>query len=245
MSLEIKLTTRTAIAAALLVALAGGGWLWGFQGLPAGEELRNELLTRYSARALASWRPTWAISGQLRTTVILWEDPQFNTHHGISFEDIPPSIVMNLRAGKYVSGASTITQQVAKNLFLSQEKTLRRKFREAVLARRLEAMLSKEQILEIYLNIADWGDGVVGAEAAARYYFAKSATELDWAESAMLAGILPNPRRREPFTDLDAAMRNRAVVLKKLLTSEEISPAEYGIAMATVWRPPTTLSQLK
>ena len=237
MSQRIRAKARLAVAAVFLFVLVGGAWLWIFRGLPAGEELHAQLLARYSVQAFPSWRPIWTISTQLQNTVVLWEDPQFHAHHGISFEDIPGSMLMNLRAGKYASGASTITQQVAKNLFLSQEKTLRRKLREAILARRLEEILTKEQILEIYLNIADWGEGITGAEAASRFYFAKPASDLDWAESAMLAGILPNPRRRGPFTDPDAALRNRAVVLKKLLTSEEISLAEFDVAMSTAWRP--------
>jgi monofunctional biosynthetic peptidoglycan transglycosylase len=228
---------RLATAAGLLIVLAGGGWLWIFRGLPAGEELRTELLDRYSARAVPSWTPLWTISTQLRTTVVLWEDPGFDDHHGIAFREIPKAIVMDLRAGKYASGASTITQQVAKNLFLSQEKTIRRKLRETVLAWRLENILTKEQILEIYLNIADWGEGVTGAEAAARFYFGKPASALSWADSAMLAGLLPNPRRRQPFLDLDTAMRNRAVVLKKLLSNDEITQEEYERAMATPWVP--------
>jgi membrane peptidoglycan carboxypeptidase len=234
---------RLAAAAGLLIVLAGGGWMWIFRGLPAGEELRTELLDRYAARAVPSWTPLWTISPMLRTTVVLWEDPDFPAHHGIAFREIPKSIVMDVRAGKYASGASTITQQVAKNLFLSQEKTIRRKLREAVLAWRLENMLTKEQILEIYLNIADWGEGVTGAEAAARTYFGKPASGLNWAESAMLAGLLPNPRRRQPFLDLDTAMRNRAVVLKKLLTNDEITQEEYQRAMATPWFPPAPLPQ--
>ncbi|MBZ5528498.1 MAG: transglycosylase domain-containing protein [Acidobacteriia bacterium] len=236
--------TRLAAAAGLLIVLAGGAWLWIFRGLPAGEELRAQLLARYSARAVPSWTPIWTVSTQLQTTVVLWEDPDFPSHHGIAFREIPRAMVMDLRAGKYASGASTITQQVAKNLFLSQEKTIRRKLREAVLAWRLEDILSKEQILEIYLNIADWGEGVTGAEAAARFYFGKPASGLNWAESAMLAGLLPNPRRRQPFLDLDTAMRNRAVVLKKLLDCNEITQEEYGRAMATPWFPPAPLPQI-
>lgn len=229
---------RLAAAAGLMLALAGGAWMWIFRGLPAGEELRAELLDRYAARAGPSWTPLWNISPRLRTTVVLWEDPDFSIHHGLAFHEIRLALVQDLRERKYASGASTITQQVAKNLFLTQEKTLRRKLREAVLAWRLENILTKEQILEIYLNIADWGEGVTGAEAASRFYYGKHAAELDWAESAMLVGLLPNPRRRQPFLDLDTAMRNRAVVLRKLLVNQEITQEEYNQAMATRWFPP-------
>lgn len=129
-------------------------------------------------------------------------------------------------------GGSTITQQVAKNLFLSPEKTLRRKVREALLAWQLERTLTKQQILEIYLNIADWGDGITGAEAASRLYFAKSAEGLTWTEAALLAGMLPNPHRITPFRAPEQALQQRHQVLLKLLFYQELSPEEFHEADA-------------
>ena len=170
--------------------------------------------------------PLWGISPKLRTAVVIWEDPTFFHHQGFNYTEIWRSLVANLRAGAYVRGGSTITQQLAKNLYLSLEKSLRRKLREAVLARRLERAFSKNQILEIYLNVAEWGPGLAGAEAAANHYFGKPASALDWGEAAMLAGILQNPRVLNPARDAEKAIHYRDLVLEKLLRLGEISAAD-------------------
>ena len=119
---------------------------------------------------------------------------------------------------------------MAKNLFLTPERNLRRKFREAVLAWRLEHALSKDEILELYLNVADWGDGVVGAEAAAQFYFCKPARDLDWAEAALLAAILPDPHHLSPLKAPDEARRLQQVVLLRLLVNQDMTPEEYSQA---------------
>ncbi len=217
--------------AALLAA--AGLWAWAARGLPAGEELRQQVLVRVAERRQGPWLPLWAISVRLQTAVVVWEDPAFYHHSGLSFGGIWRAALQNLRAGEYARGGSTLTQQVAKSLFLSPEKTLRRKLREAVLARRLEQALAKDQILEIYLNTADWGEGVVGAEAAARRFFGKSAADLTWAEAALLAGILPNPRRNDPFLDPHSAWRLRHRVLLKLRREGQITREEFRQAEAT------------
>jgi monofunctional biosynthetic peptidoglycan transglycosylase len=119
----------------------------------------------------------------------------------------------NLEQGEYARGASTITQQLAKNVFLSTEKSLNRKLKEAILAYRLEQALSKNRILEVYLNVIEWGDGVYGIEAAARTYFGKSAAYLDPAEAAFLAAMIPNPRQLNPATRFDSVKRGQERIL--------------------------------
>jgi membrane peptidoglycan carboxypeptidase len=176
--------------------------------------------------------PLWAISTNLQTAVVLWEDPAFYHHSGLDYSEIVRATLINLRAGSYRRGASTITQQVAKNLFLGPEKTLHRKVREAILARRLERALTKDDILTLYLNVAEWGDGIVGAEVASRRYFGKSAADLDWAEAALLAGILPNPREWNPCKDPARAVQARHAVLTKLLSTQSIRQQEFRIADA-------------
>lgn len=232
---------KLALAGGGVALVAAGAWLGIFRGLPEGAELRREVEVRCAAR-VPLWKPLWAISPRLQTAVVVWEDPAFYYHSGLSFGGIWRAALENLRAGEYARGGSTLTQQVAKSLFLSPEKTLRRKLREAVLARRLERVLSKDQILEIYLNTADWGEGVVGAEAAARHYFGKPAADLTWAEAALLAGILPNPRHNDPFLDPHSAGLLRRRVLLKLRRTEEITPEEFQQAARTPLPPAPPLA---
>lgn len=236
---------RLALVGAGLALVAVGAWAGIFRGLPAGAELRRQVDARCAARLSDPWMPLWTLSPRLQTAVLLWEDPAFHLHSGLSPAGIRQAALQNLRAGEYKRGGSTLTQQVAKNLFLSPEKTLRRKLREAVLARRLERVLSKDQILEIYLNTAEWGDGVVGAEAAARHFFAKPASELSWAEAALLAGILPNPRRNDPFLDPHSAWLLRRRVLIKLRRADEITREEFRQAMSTPLPVPAPLARVE
>lgn len=229
----MKWWTKLALAAGVVILLAGAWLAWEAQQLPRSEEIRARLFAGNVPKGQATWVPLWAISPKLQTAVLMWEDPSFFHHGGFDFAEIARASVENLRAGRYRRGASTITQQVARNLFLGPEKTLRRKVREAILARRLERALSKEEILVIYLNIAEWGDGIAGAEAASRRYFSKPAADLNWAEAALLAGILPNPRHRNPCQNPGEATRARHAVLTKLLRSENITPEEFQEANAT------------
>ena len=218
------------VASAALFATA---WLaWEAWNLPGTDEIRGQLFLQHNPRGQGTWVPLWAISANLQTAVVVWEDPTFFHHAGLSFPEITRAALINLRAGSYRRGASTITQQVAKNLFLGPEKTLHRKVREAILASRLERALSKDEILTLYLNIAEWGDGIVGAEAASRHYFDKSAADLDWAEAALLAGILPNPRQWNPCKDPARANQARHAVLTKLLSSQSLSQQEFEDADA-------------
>jgi membrane peptidoglycan carboxypeptidase len=188
--------------------------------------------------AVRTWKPLWAISPRLRASVLAWEDPRFYHHAGVSPRYIADALLLDLREWRLARGGSTITQQLAKTLWLTPEKTVRRKLEDAVLAVRLERVLTKDEILETYLNSAFWGDRVYGAEAAARAYFKASADSLDWAQSAVLASMLPNPRRLNPCHDLVAATQRRNRVLGVLERLGSISPSDYRTAADT----PMTLS---
>lgn len=200
--------------------------------LPSTDEIRARLFLDQNPKGQGTWLPLWSVSPNLQTAVVTWEDPAFFHHSGLDYPEIARAAWIDLRAGSYRRGASTITQQVAKNLFLTSEKTMNRKLREAILAGRIERALSKEEILTVYLNIAEWGDGIIGAEAASRRYFGKSASDLNWAEAALLAGILPNPRQWNPCNDPARAVQARHAVLAKLLSIEGISQHEFEVANA-------------
>jgi monofunctional glycosyltransferase len=140
------------------------------------------------------WVPYQRISNELKRAIIVAEDAKFVEHDGFDWEGIQRALEKNQRRGKIVAGGSTITQQLAKNLFLSGERSLVRKGQEAILASMLEATMSKRRIFEIYLNVVEWGENVFGADAAARYYFGVNAAALDPVQAAHLAAMLPRPR---------------------------------------------------
>jgi monofunctional biosynthetic peptidoglycan transglycosylase len=140
------------------------------------------------------WRDYAKISRHLKRAVIASEDAKFTQHDGFDWEGIQKAYEKNLKKGKIVAGGSTISQQLAKNLFLSTRRTPWRKIEEAMITLMLEKMMSKRRILEIYLNVIEWGNGVFGAEAAARHYFGTSAGALSSYQGAKLAAMIPNPR---------------------------------------------------
>jgi monofunctional glycosyltransferase len=150
------------------------------------------------AKLAHQWTDYGRISTQLKRAVVAAEDAKFVGHEGFDWEAISKAIEKNEKHGKVVSGASTISQQLAKNLFLSGERSWIRKGQEAVITWMLESALSKRRILELYLNFAEWGEGVFGAEAAARYHFGVNAAALNASQAAFLAAILPSPRRYAP-----------------------------------------------
>lgn len=150
------------------------------------------------AKLAHQWVPYERISAQLKRAVVAAEDAKFVDHEGFDWQAISKAIEKNERQGRVVAGASTISQQLAKNLFLSGERSWLRKGQEAVITWMLESALSKRRILELYLNYAEWGEGVFGAEAAARYHFGGSAAGLGAQQAAFLAAILPSPRRYAP-----------------------------------------------
>lgn len=154
------------------------------------------------------WVPYHRISMQLKRAVVASEDAKFADHEGFDWDAIEKAYEKNLRKGRIVAGGSTISQQLAKNLFLSGARSPLRKGQEAIITLMLESVMTKRRILEIYLNVIEWGNGVFGAEAAARHYFRTSAANLGPGEAAWLAAIVPNPR----FYDL---RRNTPWILRK------------------------------
>src|SRR4029078_11166879 len=147
------------------------------------------------AKLAHQWVPYERISTQLKRAVVASEDAKFLDHEGFDWQAISKAIEKNERKGRVVSGASTISQQLAKNLFLSGERSWVRKAQEAAITWMLESVMSKRRITEIYLNVAEWGDGVFGAEAAARHHFGIPARSLSAQQAAWLAAILPSPLR--------------------------------------------------
>jgi len=162
------------------------------------------------------WVPYARISNPLKQAVIAAEDAKFMAHSGFDLEAIQKAHEQNLREGEIVRGASTITQQLAKNLFLSSERAWWRKAQEAVIAVMLETILTKRRILEIYLNVIEWGDGVYGAEAAAHYHFRVPASALTPAEAARLAAMLPSPRSYPPGRDTLYLQQRTADILSHM-----------------------------
>jgi monofunctional glycosyltransferase len=209
---ERRYPTRLLIAVLLLMGLPVGGlalyWIITFPDISRLAKTNPSSTALMEARIREQPRPqkrhwTWVplsrISPNLQRAVIAAEDSSFYQHDGFDWEGIKDAAAKNLEAGKLKTGGSTITQQLAKNLYLSHEKTLLRKAREALITRSLEQQLTKKRILEIYLNIVEWGRGIYGAEAAARHHFSKAASELTAEEAALLAAILPAPRYYDPL----------------------------------------------
>ena len=150
-------------------------------------------------RILQIWVPLSRISPYLIKAVLIAEDDKFWKHEGFDYDSIEKAIEKNIQAGKFRFGGSTISQQLAKNLYLSPVKSISRKIAEAILTWKLERNLSKKRILELYLNLVEWGEGIFGAEAASRHYFGKDSIDLAPLEAARLAAILPNPRKFDPI----------------------------------------------
>ncbi len=172
------------------------------------------------------------VSPVLRDAVIATEDRRFYNHFGLDVRGTLRALVSNLRAGGVVAGGSTLTQQLAKNLFLTPDRSLRRKIQELILAFWLEARLSKNEILELYLNRVYLGAGAYGVEAAAQRYFGKPAARVDLAEAALIAGLLQAPSRLAPTVDLDRANRRASTVLRLMVETGKITDEEAASARA-------------
>ena len=211
------------LASVALLSLLAGYVLWG---MPSPAQVRTlaranpgrtgvmrqrEAEARAAGRAprvVQSWVPISRISRHLVHAVIASEDQKFFGHEGVDWDAIKESVEVDRARGRFTRGGSTITQQLAKNLFFSTHKSLVRKVRELVVARWLEADLGKKRILELYLNVIEWGDGVYGAQAASLRYYGKPAAALEPPEAAGLAAMIPNPRRINPR--VNAARHARA-----------------------------------
>ena len=162
------------------------------------------------------WIDYARVSPNLKRAVLVTEDARFWTHEGIDFDELKESMEVNIERMEFARGGSTITQQLAKNLYLSPSKNPIRKVREFLIARQLESELSKQRILELYLNVIEWGDGIYGAEAAARTYFRKSASELSASESALLAAAIHNPHAFNPAHPNARLLRRQQMVMRRM-----------------------------
>ncbi|MBT0651839.1 transglycosylase domain-containing protein [Geobacter luticola] len=179
------------------------------------------------------WTPSGSIPSEMKWAVILAEDANFYKHEGIDVKAIKNAIKYDLEKKRLARGASTITQQVAKNLFLSREKTITRKVKEVVLARQMEQELTKGRIIELYLNVVELGPMVYGIGHGARYYFGKSAAELTPRECAFLAAMLPGPRvAYNPYKNLGKVLKRSDMILRLLRGKGVLSEDEYRQALA-------------
>ena len=176
-------------------------------------------------RKVQRWVPYERISPSLKRAVIVAEDAAFFSHEGVDFDELEKSFEDSWAKGKRMRGGSTITQQLAKNLYLSPSRNPVRKIEELLIARRLEAELSKRRILELYLNVIEWGDGIWGAEAAARTYFQKPASALEADESALLAASIINPRRYSPARPSKYLLRRQELIRQRMGGVEPPAPA--------------------
>lgn len=168
------------------------------------------------AQLRKQWVPYAKISPHLKRAIIASEDAKFVDHEGFDWEGIQKAIEKNQKRGKVVAGGSTISQQLAKNLFLSPAKTPWRKAEEALITLMLESLWSKRRIFEVYLNVIEWGNGVFGAEAAARHYYGISAAQLGPEQSARLAGMVPNPRFYDRNRNAPGLARKSAIILGRM-----------------------------
>ncbi len=199
-----------------------GWWRWFNPSTSAFMDARIAVMREKNpdARLRHQWVPYERISVHLKRAVIASEDARFLAHEGFDWEAIEKALEKNLERGKVVAGGSTISQQLAKNLFLSSERSALRKIQEALITVMLEAVLTKRRIFEIYLNLIEWGDGVFGAQAAAMHYFKVDAMQVNAWQAARLAAMVPSPRyydknRNTPFLD-----RRTATILARMRAAD-------------------------
>ncbi len=181
-------------------------------------EQRLEILQEKNPEA--ELRHRWVtydrISNHLKRAIIAAEDSKFVDHEGFDWQGMQQAMVKNARHGRIVAGGSTISQQLAKNLFLSGRRTPWRKAEEALITMMLENLMTKQRILEIYLNVIEWGNGVFGAEAAARHYFKVSAVQLSAGQAAKLAAMVPNPRFYDKNRNARGLLRKTRIIQRQL-----------------------------
>ncbi|MEA5571044.1 transglycosylase domain-containing protein [Calothrix sp. UHCC 0171] len=244
-----QVTGGTLLAITMLTSsiVAGGlvGLAISFRNLPDVRQLRNffpsettylydvkgKLLASIHGEANREVVPLDRISPELKRAVLASEDADFYFHHGINPKGVGRAIASNLRSGGVREGGSTVTMQLVKNLFLSRRRDFTRKIAEAVLAIRLEQILSKDHILEMYLNQVYWGHNNYGVQTAARSYFNKGAENLTLAESAMMAALIQAPEQYSPFVNMKKAKEQQAIVLSRMLTLGWISQKEHDNAL--------------
>lgn len=169
-----------------------------------------------NVRLQQTWIPYASVSVSLKRALIAAEDSKFMQHHGFDFDGIQKAFEKNEKRGRITAGGSTITQQLAKNLFLWPEKSLIRKGEEALITLMIEGTWSKRRILEVYMNEIEWGTGIFGAEAAARHYFGISASQLTDYQAAMLASMVPSPQYYDRKGETDGLIRQIDVILDRM-----------------------------
>ena len=188
------------------------------------------------------WVPLSMISPYVMKAVIIAEDDKFWSHEGFDFEAMQKALAKDIKKKKFRVGGSTISQQLVKNLYLQPEKSLIRKMKEAIITWRVERTLGKKRIIELYLNVAEWGDGLFGVEAAARYYYGKPALYLTAAEAARLAVMLPNPIK---YQHLPASryLENRSAAIYRIMVRRGLVIPEFEAVMGEADQPaPLTAS---
>ncbi|QJR16866.1 monofunctional biosynthetic peptidoglycan transglycosylase [Usitatibacter palustris] len=181
------------------------------------ERLRT---TKPDAKLRHQWVEYEKISSHLKRAIVASEDAKFTDHEGFDWEEIEKAKAKNKEKGKVVRGASTISQQLAKNLFLSGDRSMWRKGQEALITVMIENAMDKRRILEIYLNVIEWGDGVYGAEAAARHYYGRSAAALDAEGAARLAAMVPNPRFYDRHRNTAWLRKKTDLILARMSSAE-------------------------
>ena len=187
-------------------------------------------------RVRQAWVPLSAVAPHVVDAVLISEDARFYRHEGVDWTEVENAFEQSVREARLGRGASTLTQQLAKNLYLSTDRSLLRKGKELLLARQLESHLSKQRILALYLNVVEWGEGVYGIEAAAREHFGVSARSLSVAQGAMLAAMLPAPRRWLPALRPETLRTRAGVILVRLEREGRISAAQAREAQAELSR---------
>lgn len=181
-------------------------------------------------RLRQTWVPFSRISPYMAKAVLIAEDDKFWGHEGFDFEGMEKALEKDIKKGKFKAGGSTISQQLAKNLFLSPSRNPIRKIKEAILTWRMERALKKRRILELYLNFAEWGNGVFGIEAAARHYYGIPASAISAEQAARLASVLPNPHRYSPVKP-SRYVRNRSRVIYNIMVRRGIVVPEFEEVM--------------
>jgi monofunctional biosynthetic peptidoglycan transglycosylase len=184
------------------------------------------------ARRFQIWVPYRAISESLKSAVLIGEDDAFFQHQGIDYQQMKQSFIKDWEEKSFVRGGSTITQQLAKNLYLSTSKNPLRKLKEFFIARRLEQKLGKRRIFEIYLNVIEWGYDIYGVQAASLTYFLKPASALNAREAALLAAMIPNPRGMSPLRPSKRFLRRTNMVLARMRQYHHIDESQYEQAVS-------------
>lgn len=228
-TLLLRMFAATSIAMSLLF-LATQGWFalciaWYAKHAPRETAFMTHRMgelraVRPDASLRYQWVPYERISRNLKRAMIAAEDSKFVEHEGFDWDGIQLALEKNRTRGRTVAGGSTITQQLAKNLFLSPQKSYLRKGQEAIITLMLEKMLDKERILELYLNVIEWGNGIFGAEAAARRYYGVSAAQLTAEQAAKLAAMAPNPRFYERNGNAPGLRRKTGIILARMAQAE-------------------------